>query len=42
VKHALEGIERLEAILAGGGDVAAGAAEVNERLDAAEGTGDFL
>ena len=40
--HALEGVQGIEAVLAGGGDVAADAAEVHEGLGVAEGAGDLL
>jgi hypothetical protein len=38
----LQGVQRIDAILAGGGDIAADAAEVDEGLEAAEGAGDLL
>ncbi len=41
-KHALEGIESADVVLARRGDVAADAAEVHECLEAAKGAGDLL
>ena len=49
-EHAMESLQGIDAVLAGGGDVAAdppagmraGAAEVHECLETAEGAGDFL
>lgn len=41
-EHALQGIECVDAVLAGGGDVAADAAEVREGLEVAERAGDLL
>ena len=42
IKLTIEGIERVDAVFAGGGDVTADAAEVHECLETAEGAGDFL